>query len=296
MIYTIVGLGRYYVTAVEDVDTVAAAERDSISRDASRAAMLFRKSLAPRAPKAAADPRKTARPRVVGISAPTQNFVSVADGDCEYLVSNAVSDQELIDGVDEWDAAEIATDQRARAGVGPRHGSSSSGGDAAPGPGGGSSSGPASSAPPAPPPPPPELPRIGPRRRRDRNHPPVTTWQMPHEMGNIKLSPMQRNFGAHCPLGGIDPDKGLARPHGPGPCRLNKTGNQPVIGYLGAWLLECDSYDSRAQHFQAKRVYSGAGRFRTRQEARELMNAHVDFYDDLVEAEGVGNEEAAVVS
>ena len=118
LIYTTVGLGRYSVTAIEDINTEAAAERDSICRDAARAAAMFRKSLAPRAPKAkAANPRKTARPRVVGVSAPTQNVVNLIDGDGESLRSGALSDHELIDGVDEWDAAEAAADQRVRAGL-----------------------------------------------------------------------------------------------------------------------------------------------------------------------------------
>jgi hypothetical protein len=66
----------------------------------------------------------------------------------------------------------------------------------------------------------------------------VDTWNLPDANGMLKYSRNNNFLGAHCPLGGcelIDGER-FARPHGPGPCRLNRQVNKRPIGILGRWL------------------------------------------------------------
>ncbi len=67
-------------------------------------------------------------------------------------------------------------------------------------------------------------------------------------LGTFRFSIGSGLLGAHCPLGGTYLDshgKVQSRPHGPGPCRLNRTMAKKPIGMLAAWLAAASDYDSR---------------------------------------------------
>ena len=106
--------------------------------------------------------------------------------------------------------------------------------------------------------------------------PGVDVWNIPH-LGTLRYQRQanRRILGAHCPLGGSERVDGvwIPRPHGPGPCRLNRVISKRPVGFLGAWLNCRGDYASQQDHWNA-RIATAPGQrldYAHRCEARRLV-------------------------
>jgi hypothetical protein len=89
----------------------------------------------------------------------------------------------------------------------------------------------------------------------------VDTWHLPGNSGMLKFSRNNRLLAAHCPFGGTELIDGVrhAKPHGPGPCRLNRHCDKAPIGMLGRWLQEGIFHADRDSHFSLRLATDDGG-------------------------------------